>query len=85
MKKLISLILVLCMACALAPAMAEGVTGTWYLIEMNADGVSVSPADMGMTWTLVFNEDGTVKLVNDDDPCPCGSGKPYGRCCGNRS
>ena len=60
MKKLISLILVLCMACALAPAMAEGVTGTWYLIEMNADGVSVNPADMGMTWTLVFNEDGTA-------------------------
>ena len=30
-----------------------------------------------------FNEDGTVKAVSDDDPCPCGSGKSYGMCCGN--
>lgn len=60
MKKLISLILIVCMACMLIPAMAEGVTGTWYLVEMVANGATINPAEMGMTWTMVLNEDGTA-------------------------
>ena len=30
-----------------------------------------------------FAADGTVRHIADDDPCPCGSGKAYGRCCGH--
>ena len=29
-----------------------------------------------------FNEDGSVMRVGRNDPCPCGSGKKYKRCCG---
>jgi hypothetical protein len=30
-----------------------------------------------------FNPDGTARTVSSDDPCPCGSGKPYESCCGS--
>ena len=54
MKKLISLILILCMACLLVPAMAEDdVTGDWYY------------AGMGDAVHFVFNADGTAKLITD--------------------
>ena len=29
-----------------------------------------------------FNENGTKKKVGRNDPCPCGSGKKYKKCCG---
>ena len=54
MKKLISLILILCMACLLVPAMAEDdVTGDWYY------------AGMGDSVRFVFNADGTAKLITN--------------------
>ena len=31
---------------------------------------------------LFYNEDGSIKRVGADDPCPCGSGKKYRECCG---
>ena len=31
---------------------------------------------------LFFNPDGSVMKVGRNDPCPCGSGKKYKRCCG---
>ena len=31
---------------------------------------------------VFYNEDGSVKKVGADDPCPCGSGKKYRDCCG---
>ena len=31
---------------------------------------------------VFYNENGTVMRVGPDDPCPCGSGKPYRSCCG---
>ena len=31
---------------------------------------------------LFYNEDGTIKKVGRNDPCPCGSGKKYKKCCG---
>ena len=54
MKKLISLILILCMACMLIPATAEGidVTGEWY--------ASV----MGVPMTMTVNADGTVVMTS---------------------
>ena len=30
-----------------------------------------------------FNEDGTMRSIGDSEPCPCGSGKTYGTCCGH--
>ena len=60
MKKLLSLILVICMACMMIPAMAEGTAGTWYLVEMVTNGVTINPAEMGMNWSLTLNEDGTA-------------------------
>lgn len=30
-----------------------------------------------------YNPDGTVRAIDDDDPCPCGSGKRYASCCGH--
>ena len=54
MKKLISLILILCIACLLVPAMAEDdVTGDWYY------------AGMGDAVHFVFNADGTAKLITE--------------------
>ena len=29
-----------------------------------------------------YNEDGSVMKVGRNDPCPCGSGKKYKKCCG---
>lgn len=31
---------------------------------------------------VFFNPDGSIKKVGRNDPCPCGSGKKYKRCCG---
>ena len=60
MKKLISLLLALCMACMLIPAVAEdSPVGVWYAVKVIMKGVEVNPADMGMDWTMTFNEDGS--------------------------
>lgn len=31
---------------------------------------------------IFFNEDGRPKKIGRNDPCPCGSGKKYKKCCG---
>ena len=63
MKKITSLILVLMLALACVSfSAAEDFTGTWYMTEMSAEGITVSPADLGMEATLVMNEDGTAVL-----------------------
>lgn len=62
MKKLISLILAVCMACMLIPAMAESASaaGVWYLQEMTNNGVTMAAGDTGIVWTLTLGEDGTA-------------------------
>ena len=60
MKKMISLLLIVCMACMLIPATAEGVTGLWYMVEMVANDVTINPAQMGINWTMELSEDGTA-------------------------
>ena len=66
MKKLISLILILCMACMLIPAMAEDdILGDWYLNELSLNGTTVSPADMGMTMTYTFKEGGVLEMTGE--------------------
>lgn len=53
MKKLISLLLILCMACMMVPAFAEetDLTGDWYA------------SFMGVTMTLTINADGTMSMT----------------------
>ena len=63
MKKLISLILILCMACMLIPAMAEEAAGEWYLTSMSYGGQTLDAAAFGMSGTLTLKEDGTYTAV----------------------
>ena len=80
MKKLISLALVLCMACMLIPAAADDidVTGEWYASMMgipvamvlNADGTGVmtvpgQEGDTAATWTL---EGDQITITANDSP-----------------
>ena len=65
MKKLISLVLILCMACMLIPAVAEeeSVLGTWYLKEAVMEGLTLQASDLGMSITMEFGEDGTLVVT----------------------
>ena len=62
MKKLISLILILCMACMLIPAMAEDAAGEWYLKSMSYGGQTMDVTGFGMSGTLNLKEDGTYTM-----------------------
>ncbi len=76
MKKLISLVLVLCMACMLIPAMADDdITGEWYAsfygapmkMTLNADGTaSMAMADMDMGTAVWTFSDGKFSMTEDD-------------------
>lgn len=65
MKKLVSLILVLCLACMLIPAMAESaaVTGEWYVKTIKMGEQEMDVASLGMSITMTLNEDGTAIMV----------------------
>ena len=65
MKKLISLILVLCMACMLVPAVAEeDVTGEWYLKTMKQGETEYDAAAAGYNMTMTLNADGTGTMIS---------------------
>ena len=76
MKKMISLVLVLCMACMLIPAMADDdITGEWYAsfygapmrMTLNADGtasMAMGDTEMGTAvWTF---SDGKFSMTEDE-------------------
>ena len=63
MKKLISLILILCMACMLIPAMAEDAAGEWYLKSMSYGGQTMDVTGFCMSGTLNLKEDGTYTMA----------------------
>lgn len=64
MKKLISLLLILCMVCMLVPAMAEdSAAGTWYLTGAAQNGVDMPASALGMSMTMILNEDGTAAVT----------------------
>lgn len=66
MKKLISLVLILCMACMLVPAMAEeDITGDWYLVEITVEDQTINPADMGMSQMYSFKEGGVLEATSE--------------------
>ena len=71
MKKLISLVLILCMACLLVPAMAdEDVTGEWYLKTMKNGDTEYDAASIGYNIVMTLNADGTVVMITpvSEDP-----------------
>ncbi len=62
MKKLISLMLILCMACMLVPAMADDdVTGEWTMIKAVVQGMEMDPTALGMEMVIILNADGTAE------------------------
>ena len=64
MKKLISLVLILCMACLLVPAMAdEDVTGEWYLKTMKNGDTEYDAASIGYNLVMTLNADGTASMT----------------------
>ena len=65
MKKLIALILVLCMAAALVPAFAEDdITGVWYLNRAVANGIHMNVISDEVQMTVTIREDGTAKVYS---------------------
>jgi hypothetical protein len=66
MKKLISLILILCMACMLVPAMAEDdILGDWYLVQLNVGEATVNPASLGMNMTYTLKDGGVLEVTGE--------------------
>jgi len=68
MKKLISLVLILCMACMLIPAMAADaadITGQWLMTEMTTGGQTLDPTTLGLVWTMKFEPDGAFISTMD--------------------
>ena len=63
MKKLISLVLILCMACMLVPATAEDVTGDWYLKTMKQGETEYDAGSIGYNISMTLNADGTGTML----------------------
>lgn len=62
MKKMFALILALCLATMMVSALAEDVTGTWYLNGGYANGVEMDISSMGISMEFTFNADGSAKV-----------------------
>ena len=59
MKKLVSLVLALCLACCMGFACAEeDGSGTWYLVDV----MGMDPSAMGIEMTMILNGDGTAEV-----------------------
>lgn len=68
MKKAFAALLILSMLLsAMAVAEAADVAGDWYMIEMQAEGMTINPADMGMEMILTLAEDGTASMSGMGD------------------
>ena len=65
MKKLISIVLILCMACMMIPAVAEesSLLGTWYLKEAVSGEMTLDVSMLGMNMSIELKEDGTAVVV----------------------
>ncbi len=63
MKKLISLLLILCLAFLAASALAEDYTGTWYLVRAVSNGTTVSIDGTGMNIIFTLNADGSCDMA----------------------
>ena len=71
MKKLISLLLILCMACMLIPAVAEeALTGEWYLKSMKMGEQEYDATVLGVNVVMALGEDGSAAMTTPDSPDP---------------
>lgn len=65
MKKLVVLLMTLALVCAFVLAEeAVDVTGVWYMVTSELDGVVYAPDEVGIEVTLTLNEDGTGDMTN---------------------
>jgi len=64
---LMCLVMVCCGVCAQAEATAPDLTGEWVLDSIEAMGMSMKPAMMGLTMTMTVNADGTVVLDSNGE------------------
>ncbi len=71
MKKAFAALVILSMLLsAVAVAEAANVTGTWYLTSIEADGLTLSPSDFGMSMAMELKDDGTVVATSSDEEEP---------------
>ena len=59
-------------------------------LNKNVEGLKsiaagIAAADSVAIFSIQYNEDGSVMKIGADDPCPCGSGKKYKKCCGKNA
>jgi len=67
MKKLAALLLGLLVLGTLATAQTADYTGTWYLVSVEIEGITLNPADLGIDQTIVLNADGTGLISTADE------------------
>ena len=70
MKKIVSLLLILGLVCLSAVAVAEGgndILGAWYLTSAEVQGMTLNPADLGMSMSFDFKEDGSCDIFSNDE------------------
>ena len=66
MKRILAVLMALCLLCAgMAVAESESAAGTWHLDRLATDTMTINAADVGMSITLVLNEDGTGEVQGD--------------------
>lgn len=68
MKKFAAVMLALLLCLGVALAEDAGVTGTWYLNELAAEGITMSPASVGMNLVMVLNADNTATMEGLSEP-----------------
>ena len=64
MKKIIAWALALTLLCLSVPALAEDLTGDWYLLGMKTEEISINAADQGVSTVMTLNADGTAQVVS---------------------
>ncbi len=80
MKKAFAALVILSMLLsAVAVAEAADVTGTWYLISIESEGMAFNPSDFGMSITMELKEDGTaLSATSGEDDTAEGTWKMEG-------
>ena len=72
-KRIAALVISILMLTSLAAAQTSNYTGTWHLNSMEMDGVTLSPADVGMEMIMILYDDGTAELAMTDEMGEAGS------------
>ena len=70
MKKILALLLVLCMASTLVLAESADFTGDWHLTKVSMSGMELNPSMLGMDMTISLAADGTGTIAMGDEPMP---------------